>query len=104
MGYKWRPNASQRKAFAEKMKDPDEQKAYQERKYFNHSYEGFKDKNFIPTKEQHDFCFNHMELFTTIEEQSAMNEIMSSYVCQEKVNHQYIHIVNEKRRNYESNH
>ena len=39
-----------------------------------------------------------MILFTTIEEQSAANIVMSGFVCQEKVNHCYIHIVNEKRR------
>lgn len=96
--YKWKPNASQRHAFAEKMKDPDEQAAYTERKRLKHSYEGFKDKNFIPTKEQHDFCCNHMELFTTIEEQTAVNIVMSGYICQDKVDHNMIHIINVMRR------
>ena len=32
MGYKWKPNASQRREFAERMKDPEEQEAYDTRK------------------------------------------------------------------------
>lgn len=98
--YKWKPNASQRHAFAEKMKDPEEKKAYEEQKAFKCSYEGFKDKNFVPTKEQHDFCFTHPELFITIEEQDTMNIVCSGFSCNEKVDHNMIHIINEKRRNY----
>ena len=98
--YKWRPNASQRKAFAEKMKDPEEKAAYEERKRFKHSYEGFKDRDFIPTKEQYDFCMTYPELFITEEEKDAVNQIIYGYGCNEKIHHQYIHIINEKRRNY----
>ena len=96
--YKWKPNASQRREFAEKMQDPEEKAAYEQRKRDKKLYDNWKDKDFIPTKEQHDFCFNNMILFTTIEEQSAANIVMSGFACQEKVNHCYIHIVNEKRR------
>ena len=30
--YKWKPNASQRREFAEKMQDPEEKAAYEQRK------------------------------------------------------------------------
>ena len=106
MAYKWKPSASQRKAFAERMKDPTEQQAYDERQKekankrratssFDYESAGGR---YVPTKEQHDFCFNHSELFTTIEEQVAMNEVTSGYLFNEKVNHDYIHIVNVKIR------
>ena len=100
MKYKWKPNASQRREFAERMKDPDEQAAYEQRKREKTMYENWKDKDFVPTKEQHDFCLNHIELFITSEEQTASDMVMYGYSCNEKVNHSFIHIVNEKRRTY----
>jgi len=96
--YKWKPNAAQRKEFAERMQNPEEKKAYEERKFQKRQYDNWKDKDFVPTKEQHDFCFNHSELFVTTEEITAMNMVMSGFSCQDKINHSYIHIVNEKRR------
>jgi len=53
MGYKWKPNASQRAAFRERMQDPEEKQAYEERKRLKNSYEGFKNKEFIPTLNQY---------------------------------------------------
>jgi hypothetical protein len=99
MSYKWKPSASQRRAFAEKMQDPKEKEAYEIRKREKKYYENWKDKDFVPTKEQNDFCFAHMDLFTTPEERDAANMVISGYSCQEKTNHAFIHIVNEKRRN-----
>lgn len=98
MKHKWKPNASQRREFAERMKDPKEQAAYNQKKVENRLYDNWKDKDFIPTKEQSYFCINHWELFVTSEEQDAANFVMSGYSLNEKVNHCYIHIVNEKRR------
>ena len=98
MGYKWKPNATQRREFAERMKDPDERDAYETRKREKAMYENWKDKDFVPTKEQSDFCFRNMDLFVTPEEKDAANIVISGYSCGEKVNHCYIHIVNEKRR------
>lgn len=98
MGYKWKPNASQRREFAERMKDPEERAAYEQRKREKSMYDNWKDKDFVPTKEQYDFCWRHNELFVTNEEQNARNLLMSAYICNEKVNHAFIHIVNEKRR------
>ena len=109
MSYKWKPSASQRRAFAERMKDPAEQAAYEERKAekaqkrratskFDYGTAG---GNYVPTREQHDFCFNNIHMFVTSEEVDAANMVMSGFVCNERVHHDYIHIVNEKRRFYE---
>lgn len=99
MAYKWRPNATQRKEFAEKMKDPDEKNAYEERKRLKHSFEGFKNKEFVPTQEQHDYCMDHRgDNELTAEQRSAMDTVMYGYSCSEKVHHDSIHIVNMLRR------
>ena len=106
MAYKWKPSASQRKAFAQKMQDPAEAAAYEQRKtdkankrrstsQFDYEKAG---GSYVPTKFQHDFCFYHPEKFVTMEEKTAMTEVMYGYSCSEKVHHDSIHIVNEKRR------
>ena len=107
MAYKWRPSASQRRAFAERMKDPDEQAAYNERKQakadkrragsqYDYSSAG---GNYIPTQSQYDaamIALQSMEL--TSEQQDACNQTTYGYTCQENIHHDYIHIVNELRR------
>jgi len=99
MGYKWRPNKSQRKAFAIKMQDPENREIYESKMAKERTYEYWKDKNFVPTKEQHDFCLEYINLFVTSEEKEAVGAVMYGYSCNEKVNHSHIHIINEKRRN-----
>lgn len=110
MSYKWKPSASQRRAFAEKMQDPIEKEAYEERKrnrdkkrqstsQFDYNKAG---GNYIPTKEQYDFCYNKMELFITNDEKNAANMIMYGFTCNEKIHHDFIHIINEKRRKQQS--
>ena len=98
MAYKWKPNATQRKEFAERMKNTDEKLAYEKRKADKKMYENWKDKDFTPTKEQYDFCMNNSELFATSEQQDAFNMVTSAYSLNEKTNHCYIHIINELRR------
>ena len=106
MSYKWKPSASQRRAFAERMKDPAEQAAYEARKIekankrragsrFDYETAG---GWYVPTRSQHDFCFDNMHLFVNPEEVDAANMVMSGFVCNEKVHHDFIHIVNEKMR------
>ena len=108
MGYKWRPSKSQRRAFAIKMQDPEEKAAYENRKEqkaqkrretssFDYNKAG---GSYIPTKEQADFALNNMDLFITPEEIDAANFVISGYACNEKVHHDFIHIVNEKRRKF----
>ncbi len=107
MGYKWKPSKSQRREFAIRMQDPQEKAAYEARKEekaqkrrAGSSFDYNKAGGFyVPTREQHDFCFDNMHLFNSPEEIDAANFVMSGYICNEKVHHDYIHIVNEKRRN-----
>jgi hypothetical protein len=100
---RWKPSKAQAKAFATNMKDPAYSAAYYERKdakaikrrsssKFDYNIAG---GDYIATKEQHDFCFNNILLFTTPEQYEAANMVMTSYVLQEKTSHDYIHIVNE---------
>lgn len=108
MGYRWKPSKSQRREFAIRMQDPEEKAAYEERKKQklekNRSDSKFDYEKaggyFVPTKEQHDFCFNHFDLFQTEEQKNAANFVMSGFACNEKVHHDFIHIVNELRRQY----
>jgi hypothetical protein len=101
MNYKWKPSASQRRAFAERMKDPDEQKAYNIRKAEKKEkfYDSLKSPgtgaNYVPTKAQHDFCVFNRKGIETPEQEDAANQICFGYSCNEKVDHFYIHIINE---------
>lgn len=97
--YKWKPNASQRKEFIEKMKDPKEQAAYSERKYAKIHYNlndnrSFANKSFIPTENQYCTAINMLNNKLTPEEFDAANQVSSGYICQDKIHHGYIHIIN----------
>lgn len=108
-GGKWRPSKSQAREFAQKMaNDSDFADAYNKRKEekaakkrasssFDYSTAG---GYYVPTKEQHDFVWGNLNLFSTPEEQEAANMVMSGYSTREKVHHDFIHIVNEKRRSF----
>lgn len=104
----WKPSASQKREFVENMKDPEYAKAYEGRKtakaekrrsYSKFEY-GTAGGSYVPTRGQHDFCFENSFLFNTVEEQAAMNEVMYGFACVEKISHDSIHIVNEKRRTF----
>jgi hypothetical protein len=107
MSYKWRSSPTQRREFAQKMNNDSEfaaeyearkqAKAEKRRSTSNFDYDKAGGE-YVPTKAQYDFCFNNMDLFVTNEEETAANMVMSGYSCNEKVHHDYIHIVNEKIR------
>lgn len=110
MSYKWRPSKTQRREFAIRMQDQVEKEAYNQRQKekadkrrsgsrFDYKSAG---GNYIPTKAQHDFCFSHSDMFETIDEQAARNDILFGYSNREKCHHDQIHIVNEKIRRFES--
>jgi hypothetical protein len=107
MAYKWKPSASQKREFAQNMQNEVFKTDYYARKEVKENKRRSTSKfdyntaggNYIPTKEQHDFCLNNMELFETSEDKTACNIVMSGYICNEKTPHDFIHIVNEKRRN-----
>jgi hypothetical protein len=106
MAYRWKPSASQRKEFALKMQDPEEAAAYSQRKEARAEKRRSTSKydyltaggSYIPTLQQHNFVFDNMHLFQTVEETEAANQILYGYSCQEKISHDHIHIVNEKMR------
>ena len=106
MGYRWKPSASQRKAFAEKMQDPEEKAAYYERKearadarrstsQFDYCSAG---GNYVPTQAQYEAAIRFKWRELTPIQDDACNQVMYGYSCQEKVHHDYIHIVNELNR------
>ena len=106
MTRKWKPSAAQRREFAERMQNPLEKIAYEARKQeradrrrsksdFDYEKAG---GQYVPTKNQHDFCFRNSELFVTTREREASDNVMYGYSCHEKVSHDDIHIVNEKIR------
>lgn len=104
MGYKWKPSASQRKAFAAKMQDPTERAEYEQRKATRADRRRFGSKfdynsaggMYVPTQNQYDCAMRYLQTKElTHEQQEACNMVMSAYSCQDKVHHDYIHIVNE---------
>jgi hypothetical protein len=107
--YKWKPSKAKRKEFAQKMAtDQTFLNAYNERKKskadkrrltssFDYNTAG---GEYVPTKLQHDFVFEHLELFTTKEQIQAANDVLYGYSCKEKITHDSIHIVNEIIRNF----
>lgn len=103
MGYRWKPSASQRREFAERMKDPEQRAAYENRKIekaekrisssaFDYASAG---GMYIATQAQHDFAVFDRTGVVTSEQEDACNQVAYSYSCNEKIHHDYIHIVNE---------
>jgi len=111
MAYKWKPSASQRRAFAERMKDPEEQIVYNQRKedkadkrratsQYNYNSAG---GNYVPTTLQYDTAMIAMQSQElTPDQQDACNHVIYGYNYQEKINHDHIHVVNELFRNRSS--
>ena len=106
-GYKWKPSATQKKEFAQRMQNPVEKEAYEKRKEdkiikrrstskFDYDSAG---GYYVPTKNQYDFAIKNIHLFKTSEEEDAANQVIAAYTNNEKVHHDCIHIVNEKIRN-----
>lgn len=106
MAYKWKPSKAQKKDFAIKMQNPEFATAYEktreekarkkrEKSEFDYSSAG---GFYLPTKRQYEFCIEYPELFITSQENIARDNIIFGFTCQEKMNHDYIHIVNEKIR------
>lgn len=105
---KWKPSSSQRRAFAERMKNADELSAYLVRKRereerrratsrFDYESAG---GEYVPSQTQYNFCITHYESFLSREEREAANLLIFAYDFNEKIHHDFIHIVNEiMRRN-----
>jgi len=109
MAYRWKPSATQRREFAQRMQDPNEQAAYLARKEqkaekrratskFDYSSAG---GLYVPTKAQYEWCMSNYSKELTEEQRNAFNQVTFGYSCQEKIHHDSIHIVNELIRNTE---
>lgn len=96
------------KSLQKKMQDPEFAADYYARKAekaekkrtgskYNYSTAGGR---YVPTKDQYDFCVRHPELFVTEEEKTAENLVVGAYAVNQKVHHDYIHIVNELIRKH----
>ena len=102
---RWRPSASQRREFAIKMQDLIQKADYEEKKRvkaekrrstseFNYeSAGGF----YVPTKYQHDMAFKFC-MSNDFRLRDADNQVIYGFTCQEKIHHDYIHIINEQIR------
>ncbi len=99
MGYKWKPSASQRRAFAAKMQDPFEKAQYEANKeakaakrressQFDYNSAG---GNYIPTQAQYHAAIE--AIGTGID--NDCNMVIYGYTCQENVHHDHIHVINE---------
>jgi len=104
MAYKWRPSASQRKEFAAKMQDPVQKAEYESNKEAKAQIRRDKSRydyttaggSFIPTQVQHNAAFNALNsLHLTDNQRDACNMVMSAYACNDKTEHDHIHVVNE---------
>lgn len=104
MSYKWKPSRSQRAAFAAKMQNPDEKAAYEARKQakadkltagskFDYASAG---GEYVPTLHQYEQAVKFMGSSQLTPEQfDACTMVMSGYSSNERIHHDYIHIVNE---------
>lgn len=108
MKYKWKPSKAQRREFAERMAtDTAYREAYHQRKEqraekkrstsrFNYQTAG---GEYIPTESQHKAAFELLNLQPTPEQKEACNMVLYGYSCNEKVHHDFIHLINEYIRN-----
>ena len=108
MSYKWKPGKMARREFALKMQnDPNYARAYHDRKTaraekrrassdFVYSSAG---GSYVPTKMQHDFAIEFLLGGDPVRDQrNACNMVVYGYNYNEKIHHDYIHIVNELLR------
>ena len=106
MAYKWKPNAAQRREYAAKMNDPIERAAIEkkrEEKAIKRRYKSSFDYqsaggNYVPTLMQNNEAAKFMGGDISDEQKNACSIVMYGYSCNEKVNHDFIHIVNELSR------
>ena len=106
MAYRWKPSASQKKAFAERIKDPEQKKEYEERKEAKAQKRRESSKfyypsaggNYIPTKYQYETALKMKQTNLTDEEKNSSDQVLYGYINNEKISHDHIHIVNEWER------
>lgn len=114
MAYKWKPSKTAKREFAQRMQDPAEAAAYEQRKKdradkkragskFDYQTAG---GMYTPTQQQYNEAIRLMASIAGTERtreaselEQAAQMVMYGYSCQEKVHHDYIHIINEFSRN-----
>jgi len=107
--YKWRPSKNQRREFAQKMQnDINFANDYNQRK-INKTEKRRASSSFdyisaggyyVPTKIQHDMAFKFLNnLNLTSHQEEACHQVIYGFTNNEKIHHDYIHIVNELIRN-----
>lgn len=103
---KWKPNAAQRRAFAERMADPAKRAEYEAAKEaraekrrdgssFDYATAGGR---YVPTQSQYESALRAIRAGATDELYDACNEVVMGYTCDESVHHDQIHRVNEWAR------
>jgi len=104
MGHKWKPTQAQRREFAERMAtDTAYSDSYYQRKKkvaekkrsaskFDYQTAG---GEYIPTESQFKAAFDLLNLNPTAEQKEACNMVWYGYSCEEKVHHDFIHLINE---------
>lgn len=107
MAYKWKPSKAAKKEFAERMQNPIEAAAYQQRKEdkankrrkgskFDYTSAG---GEYLPTDYQNKTAFKMVtDSLITPEQKQAANMVISAFSCNEKTHHDNIHLVNEYAR------
>lgn len=112
---KWKPNAAQKKAFAELMADPVQKAEYLQNKtnkqakkriannktsQFDYSTAG---GMYIPTKIQYDKSLEILGSRNVSDAlRDACDQVFYGYINKMKIHHDHIHIINEKiRESYE---
>jgi hypothetical protein len=105
MSYKWKPSKNARREFAQKMQtDTQFANNYENRKKEREDKRRKKSSfdyqtaggNYVPTKNQYDFAMSHN--YDNDAEKIAFDMVVYGYSCNEKISHDYIHVVNEKIR------
>ena len=105
MAYKWKPSKTARREFAQKMNEDSgfaadyyerkEQKAEKRRASSSFDYQtagGF----YVPTRAQYDFAIN--AIYRDGDEKQAIDMVVYGFSCNEKIHHDFIHVINEKMR------
>jgi len=104
MRHKWKPTQAQRREFAERMAtDTAYSDSYYQRKKkvaekkrsaskFDYQTAG---GEYIPTESQFKAAFDLLNLNPTAEQKEACNMVLYGYSCEEKVHHDFIHLINE---------
>lgn len=113
---RWRPSRAEARSFSNRMKNDNEfaaaynaRKEEKEKKRRHGSKFDYKSAGgeFVPTREQHDFAMSILRSDVIVrygsdkekrDTEDACNMVANGYISQERIHHDYIHIVNNLKR------